>query len=95
VIADESLRQLDVAAEITRARDALTTVLTAAPAPKHVVTLDFADEDTYFVLTEALADFAAHQRKQANNDSGPAKRIRWAEAAEAALGRIETAAVAD
>ena len=48
VIAAESARSLDVTAELTRARDTLTTVLAALDAKaKHTITFDLmADDDT-------------------------------------------------
>lgn len=58
------------------------------------VTFDLmADDDTYFVLTAALRDFASRQRWEAEDDAtGNAQsRIRWAECAENTLDRIEQA----
>jgi DNA-binding GntR family transcriptional regulator len=95
VIAAESAHSLDIAAELTRARDTLTTVLTALDAKaKHTITFDLlADDDTYYVLTEALREFAARQRFQAKDDppGAAASRVRRAECAEAALAHIEMA----
>jgi hypothetical protein len=57
-----------------------------------LVTFDLtADRDTDFALTEALREFAARQRWEAEDeaDGNAGSRIRWAEAAEAALARIE------
>ena len=54
-----------------------------------------ADNNTDFVLTEALREFAARQRSEAaDEDPGSPiarDRARWAECAEAALSRIEAA----
>jgi hypothetical protein len=51
------------------------------------------DPDYYFVLTEALQEFAARQRSEAGDldEHDAAQRIRWAETAESALERIEKA----
>lgn len=50
------------------------------------------DPDYYFVLTEALRDFAARERATAADDPDhAASRIRLAETAEDALDRIEMA----
>jgi hypothetical protein len=50
------------------------------------------DPDYYFVLTEALRDFAARERAEAEDyPDNAAARIRWAETAEDALWRIEMA----
>jgi len=50
-----------------------------------------ADDDTYFILTEALGDFASRQRSQAENDDNASTHIKLAEAAEALLDRVEEA----
>jgi hypothetical protein len=58
------------------------------------VTFDLmAGDDTYFVLTEALREFASRQRREAEDDPATTAedRIRWAECAENALGLIENA----
>lgn len=51
------------------------------------------DPDYHFVLTEALREFAARQRAEAEDPQcGDAEaHTRWAETAEGALGRIEEA----
>ena len=49
------------------------------------------EPDYYFVLTEALREFAARQRAEAGDEADPESRIRWAETAEDALGQIEEA----
>ena len=49
------------------------------------------DPDYYFVLTEALQEFAARQRAEAEDEADPGSRIRWAETAKDALERIEEA----
>ena len=52
------------------------------------------EPDFYFVLTEALREFAARQRSEADDTEdadGFGSRLRWAETAEAALDRIEEA----
>jgi len=58
------------------------------------VTFDLmAADDTYFVLTEALREFASRQQWEAEDDpTGNAEsRRRWAEHAESMLDRIEDA----
>ncbi len=49
------------------------------------------DPDYYFVLTTALGDFAAQARAEARDGINPESNIRWAETAEDAIYRIETA----
>jgi hypothetical protein len=68
-----------------------------ADSARCVVTFDLTDDrDTDFVLTEALREFAARQRADAEDEEpgslSAQDRIRWAESAEAALGRIENPA---
>jgi hypothetical protein len=65
----------------------------APAAPRRVVWFDLMpdDPDYYFVLTEALGDFAARERDHASDGGNAESRIRWAETAEAALERIEAA----
>jgi hypothetical protein len=58
------------------------------------VTFDLmADDDTYYVLTEALREFASRQRWEAEDDptTTAEDRIRWAGCADNALGLIEKA----
>jgi hypothetical protein len=58
------------------------------------VTFDLmAEDDTYFVLTEALREFASRQRWEAEDDpAGNAEsRVRWAESTEGLLDRVEQA----
>lgn len=59
----------------------------------YVVTLDLTDADANFAVTEALREFASRQRWEAKEDpdGNAASRVRWAEAAEAALERAENA----
>ncbi|MGH3226319.1 MAG: GntR family transcriptional regulator [Streptosporangiaceae bacterium] len=93
VTADRPVRDLDVVEELTRVRNTLTTVLTALQPRRTAVTFDVGNEDIYFVLTEALADFARRERYAAQAGSGDAElRARWAQTAEAALQDIETSA---
>jgi hypothetical protein len=50
-------------------------------------------EDNYFVLTEALADFARRERSAAEAGNGHIElRARWAQIAKSALRDIETSA---
>jgi len=60
------------------------------PAPR-IVSFDLMpqDPDYYFVLTEALREFAVRQRADA--DDCDDAHIKWATAAESALSRIEAA----
>ena len=63
-------------------------------AAKRIVTFDLMSEDPdwYFVLTEALKDFAARERADAERDDAYTSfSIRLAETAEDALYRIEAA----
>jgi hypothetical protein len=64
-------------------------------AEHHMRTVAFdlmADDDTYFVLTEALREFASRQRWEAEDDLTTAgDRTRWAGCAENALSLIEKA----
>lgn len=96
VTAAESPRELDVTAALTQACGTLTIVLAALDAKaRHTVTFDLlADDDTEFVLTDALGEYASRQRAEAADDpdSNAESRIRWAECAEAALALIEKSA---
>ena len=58
-----------------------------------VVTFDLMlhDPDYYFVLTEALREFASSQRTSAEYADDGEARIRWADTAEEMLDRIEEA----
>ncbi|MGV9776489.1 hypothetical protein [Streptosporangium sp. NPDC003464] len=70
----------------------------AAPA-RHTVVLDLDDEHTHFVLTEALRDFAARQRQEADHEDAQAGessedgsgRRAWATAADTLLDRLDAA----
>ena len=64
-----------------------------ATADQRLVTFDLMsdDPDYYFVLTTALGDFAAGTRAEVKDGGAPESHIRWAEAAEDALWRIEIA----
>lgn len=92
VTAADSPRELDLAAVLTQARDTLTTAFIALEAQSnnavtfHLMTAD----DTYFLLTEALREFAERQRAQAKDDMDHtvANRILWAQTAEAVLSSI-------
>lgn len=63
-------RQVDVL--VGPARDALTTALAALAAPSHSVRIDLHDDDTCFVLSDALTTRLA-------------QRLRWAEVADQLL----------
>ncbi len=62
-------------------------------AEPRIVTFDLMidDPDYYFVLTTALGDFAAQARAEAKDGTNPESNTRWAETAEDAIYRIETA----
>jgi DNA-binding transcriptional MocR family regulator len=93
VIADRPVSHTDVVEELTRARDTITTVIAALQLPRRSVTFETGDEDTYFVLTEALADFARRERYAAQAGNGDAaRRAKWAATAEAVLQDIQTSA---
>lgn len=94
VISTSSARDFDVTAAIEEARDTLGAALAALDAQaKHSVTIDLeAEEHASFVLTEALGDFAARERNQAEDDpEGDAHRIEWAECADRLRDQIEKA----
>ncbi len=63
------------------------------PDESRIVSFDLMPQepDYYFVLTEALGDFAARTRAEVEDGSAPGSHIKWAETAEAALDRIEEA----
>lgn len=87
--------KVDVVGTLNQARDSLTIAIRALEERRETVTFDLTDdEDTYFVLTEALADYARLQRAAANDGGYTETRMRWAEAAEAALSQITAARVA-
>ena len=93
VTADRPVKPLDVVEELTRVRKTLKTVITVLQPPRRAVTFDAGDEDIYFVLSEALADFARRERYAAQAGNGDTDlRTRWAQVAEAALQDIETSA---
>jgi hypothetical protein len=60
----------------------------AARLARSAVTFDLSDGDTYFVLTEALLDFAARERANAA-DSDPQFRTRLAALSDGAVDRID------
>lgn len=62
-------------------------------ADQRIVSFDLMpkEPDYYFVLTEALREFAARQRAEAEDADNAESRIRWAETAEDALDQIEDA----
>jgi hypothetical protein len=65
----------------------------AEPVDSRIVSFDLMPQepDYYFVLTEALREFAARQRAEAEDADNAESRIRWAETAEDALDQIEDA----
>jgi hypothetical protein len=64
----------------------LTVRARAAGAVRPEVRFDLSDGETYFVLTEALLDFAARERSAADPS-----RVRLAEVADAVLALIDAA----
>lgn len=89
VTSTESLKGVDVVDTLKRASAALNTAINALDA-KHALTINLDDEDTYFVLTEALQQYASRQRGDAANEGDSDFRIAWAATAEALLDRIHT-----
>ena len=65
----------------------------AARAARPVTFDVMAADDTYFVLTEALREFASRQRWEAEDEprGNAESRVRWAERTEVLLDRIEQA----
>jgi len=65
----------------------------ARPGP-HCVTFDLTNDhhaELYFVLTQALEDFAAKERDQAAWEEGNSSRERWADLADAMRTQVEIA----
>jgi hypothetical protein len=68
-------------------------VAAARPGPR-CVTFDLASDhhaEMYFVLTQALEDFAVRERDQAAWEEGNSSRERWADLADAMRAQVETA----
>jgi hypothetical protein len=85
--ASETIRAEDAEAELAALKAGLGTERRTLPAG-----IDLSDADAYFVLTTALAEFAAEQRHQAANDPDTAKqRSHWAALADDIRHRIEEA----
>ncbi|MGW5317850.1 hypothetical protein [Nocardia thailandica] len=72
----------------------MTTVLAALESQRrHQITIDLddpAEDDLYFVLTNALREWAARRREEAEHDQ-PDSPLARADAAERLLARIENA----
>lgn len=92
VISKDPERGLDIPAALTSARDTLERVLAAlAMQAKHTVTFDLDSDDTRFVLQEALREFAARERWQAERDDANGEsRIQLAEQAQAMIETIKS-----
>lgn len=63
----------------------------ARPGPR-CVTFDMTNDhkaEMFFVLTQALEDFAAGERDQAAYEVGPSFRERWADLADAMRAQVE------
>lgn len=95
VTSAESLKQVDVVDTLKSAAADLTKAISALEAPQRAVTIDLhAREETYFVLTDALGEWAARQRAEveweAANDNSTADD-RWAAEADLLLEQIEAA----
>jgi hypothetical protein len=63
------------------------------PGPR-CVTFDLTSDhhaEMYFVLIQALEDFAARERDQAAWEEGNSSRERWADLADAMRAQVETA----
>jgi hypothetical protein len=81
-LAKFAMSDADHAAAIERA---------GVPAPR-VITLDLSGEHDYFVITDALEEWAAARRREGDDDEALAGRRRqWADAADALRERIESA----
>ena len=68
-------------------------VAAARPGPR-CVTFDLTSDhhaEIYFVLTQALEDFAVRERDQAAWEEGNSSRERWANIADAMRAQVETA----
>jgi hypothetical protein len=68
-------------------------VAAARPGPR-CVTFDLTSDhhaEMYFVLTQALEDFAARERDQAAWEEGNSSRERWADLADAMRAQVEIA----
>ncbi|WP_327146786.1 hypothetical protein [Nocardia sp. NBC_01327] len=104
VIATRSLREVDVPAGLATLRAGtaeqlarLDTLLAALAVPTHSVTIDLrdpADDNVYFVLTDALGEWAHRQRGLAEQedqepDGGNAmSRREWADTADRLRGLV-------
>lgn len=84
-----------IASWVVRAFEAGRAAAPDQPTPDHV-TLDLSDERAYFVLTDALEEWAHRQRGDAENElkddpehTTAALRLKWAETADKLLNRIE------
>lgn len=56
--------------------------------------VDLDDDDTYFVITEALREFSSRQRFEADGEDDESiaqRRIKWADLADELRDRIENA----
>ncbi|WP_067891754.1 winged helix-turn-helix domain-containing protein [Nocardia vaccinii] len=92
VIGTESLKKMDVYAELVALRDRLTTVLSAIESHNHhSITIDLSEPHVSFVLTDALREWADRQRERAEDepDLDPDARREWAAAADRVRARIE------
>jgi len=86
---DERLPGLEKAASVRPATSAAGT----GPEWRPVIYDLMAGQYDYFVLTDALSEWAGRQRHEAGDDpDGNAHRIAWAETAERLLARAEAAA---
>jgi hypothetical protein len=98
VTSTRSLRQADPVDLLKTANDALNAALEVLEAKsKHAIVFDL-DDDTYYVLTAALGEWAADQRHHAENelrddpeDPTAASRLARAGFADRLLERIEAA----
>lgn len=91
VTATESRRDLDVLVALAGAHETLGVALEALRARTYrAVTFDLSgNDDTYFVLTTALEDFAARERSLAEDDPDDDFRARWAAVADELHAQIE------
>jgi hypothetical protein len=60
-------------------------------APPRTVTFDLTDTDASFALIQALEDFSARQRAEAEQEGGHQSRTRWADRADEMRAQAEAA----
>ena len=98
VVGTESLTALDVHGELAQIRDRLTTVLAAMGSQgKHSLTIDLddpAEPHLYFVLTDALEEWAGRMRDRVEDEPdhpNSSHHIEWADTADRLRQKVEDA----